>query len=74
MSDHEHVQVQAAEEPPTLMGILAERVRMTEGQLYTAVLAVLLVVWLTLAGVPHAHKLPPANGGSTTTSGTTVAP
>ena len=50
-------------EPPTVMGMLAARVRMTEGQLYTAILAVLLTFALMITGLPHAHKLPPDNAG-----------
>ncbi len=41
---------------PALMALLAERLRMTEGQLYTAVLGLALVVLLSLTGLPHAHQ------------------
>jgi hypothetical protein len=34
----------------SIMGLLASRMRMTEGQLYTAVLALLLALVLTLTG------------------------
>ena len=45
---------------PPIMAILAHRLRMTEGQLYTAVLVVLLAVILTLTGLPSAHQTVPA--------------
>lgn len=53
---------------PALMGLLAERLRMTEGQLYTAVLGIALVVLLSLTGLPHAHQ----RGNDDSLSGTNV--
>ena len=41
-----------------MIGRLAERLRMTEGQLDTAVLAVLLVMLLSLTGLPTAERAP----------------
>ena len=47
-------------EPPagdvTVMGVLAARMRMTEGQLYTALIAVIMAVLLALTGLPNAHQ------------------
>ncbi|MDQ2648397.1 MAG: hypothetical protein M3Z03_02450 [Actinomycetota bacterium] len=40
----------------TVLGAVANRVRMTEGQLYTVVLALLFVAALLLTGLPGAHK------------------
>ncbi|HEY1831642.1 MAG TPA: hypothetical protein VGG38_15515 [Acidimicrobiales bacterium] len=48
----------------SLMGVLAARIRMTEGQLYTVLIALLLALLLTLTGLPNAHK----------SSGTPLAP
>lgn len=44
------------EEDPTIMGLIAGRLRMTEGQLYTAVIAVAIALLLTLTGLPTAHE------------------
>lgn len=44
-----------APEQPTIMGLLAERVRMTEGQLYTVVIALVVALLLTVTGLPTAH-------------------
>lgn len=41
---------------PTVMGLIAKRVRMTEGQLYTIVILAALVLLLTLTGLPNAHE------------------
>ncbi|HEY2811959.1 MAG TPA: hypothetical protein VGJ03_00705 [Acidimicrobiales bacterium] len=38
------------------MGLIAKRVRMTEGQLYTIVILAALVLLLTLTGLPNAHE------------------
>lgn len=46
------------------MAMLAGRVGMTEGQLYTAVIAVLVVVVLTLTGLPAAHDLADSTGAA----------
>lgn len=43
-------------EAPTVMGLLAERARMTEGQLYTAVIALAVALLLTVTGLPTAHQ------------------
>jgi hypothetical protein len=40
----------------TVAGLIASRVRMTEGQLYTAVLAIIAAVLLTITGLPNAHR------------------
>lgn len=40
----------------TVMGPLASRARMTEGQLYTTVIAVLAVLLLTLTGLPGSGR------------------
>jgi hypothetical protein len=52
---------------PTILGLVSERMRMTEGQLYTVAISALVVLLLTLTGLPSAHK--PAGGlpGSATT-------
>jgi hypothetical protein len=39
------------------MAIIAGRVRMTEGQLYTAVIALTIALLLALTTIPSAHKL-----------------
>jgi hypothetical protein len=49
-----------------MMGRAAARVRMTEGQLYTAVLAVLVALLLSLTGLPTAERVP-TNGTDTPT-------
>lgn len=41
---------------PTVMGLLAERCGMTEGQLYTAVIALAVALLLTVTGLPAAHQ------------------
>ena len=41
---------------PPVMAILAKRLRMTEGQLYTAIVVLLLAAILTTTGLPTAHK------------------
>ena len=48
--------VDAREPGPTIIGLVAAKWRMTEGQVYTVVLAALAVVLLTLTGLPNAHK------------------
>lgn len=53
---------------PTIVGLLAERLRMTEGQLYTVVLAALAVLLMTLTGLPNAHQ----NGNGITLSGSST--
>ena len=66
----------------TLMGSLARRVRMTEGQLYTAIIAVAFALLLSLTGLPGAHQRPEddllSGGGvpvlSVTTTTTEEAP
>ena len=54
---------------PPLMAQLAGRVRMTEGQLYTAVLGVVVVVLLSLTGLPQAHQ---RNGDDTLSGSSNV--
>jgi hypothetical protein len=49
-------------EEGVVMAMLARRAGMTEGQLYTAVIAVLVVVVLTLTGLPAAHDLADPTG------------
>lgn len=53
----------------TVAGLIAARVHMTEGQLYTAVLAVIVAVLLTLTGLPTAHEAA-RNHGSPAPAGT----
>ena len=38
------------------MGAVARRLGMTEGQLYTTILAALLLALLSLTGLPNAHQ------------------
>ena len=45
-----------------IMAVLARRVGMTEGQLYTTVIAALVVAALTLTGLPGAHDLEDPTG------------
>jgi len=52
----------------TAMGRMAERLRMTEGQLYTAVLLVLSALLLSLTGLPTAERTPAADPGVPTLS------
>lgn len=66
---------------PTVMGLLAGRAGMTEGQLYSAVIAVVVAILLTVTGVPTAHQRPEQDGLSgplvtlaPTTTTTTTAP
>lgn len=47
----------------TIMGRIARRLRMTEGQLYSAVLIVLVVTLLTLTGLPTAERTPETDSG-----------
>lgn len=47
---------EVTKEDPTLVGLMAQRVRMTEGQLYTLIIAAALVILLTLTGLPGAHR------------------
>lgn len=47
-----------------LMAALATRLRMTEGQVYTAIVGVLVVLLLTVTGLPRAHDLVPAASSS----------
>ncbi|HEX3705757.1 MAG TPA: hypothetical protein VHV76_03925 [Mycobacteriales bacterium] len=49
---------------PSVVAIIAERIRMTEGQLYTAVIALAVALLLALTTIPSAHKL--ANPASPT--------
>ncbi|HVX16522.1 MAG TPA: hypothetical protein VHA73_00690 [Acidimicrobiales bacterium] len=70
---------------PPVMAILAKRLRMTEGQLYTAIVVLLLAAILTTTGLPTAHKpnsntitdtpvtAPAATAPATTTSDTKPA-
>ena len=56
----------------TVAGLIATRVHMTEGQLYTAILAIVAAVLLTLTGLPNAHR---TTGSSTPPApAVTVAP
>jgi hypothetical protein len=48
--------VSEAEGDITVAALLAARVHMTEGRLYTAVLAVVAAVLLTITGLPNAHR------------------
>jgi hypothetical protein len=53
--------------PPTtdrqpVMARIAARLRMTEGQLYTAVLAAVVVILLSLTGLPNARQRSNADG------------
>jgi hypothetical protein len=57
-----------------LMAILARRARMTEGQLYTAVLVVVLVALLSLTGLPNAHRRSHDDNLSTSNVGLQHAP
>jgi hypothetical protein len=41
----------------TVLGALARRLRMTEGQLYTVVIALLFAATLLLTGLPGAHRV-----------------
>ncbi|HLT15551.1 MAG TPA: hypothetical protein VK007_02520 [Acidimicrobiales bacterium] len=45
-----------------VMAVLARRLGMTEGQLYTTVIAALVVAVLTLTGLPGAHDLEDPTG------------
>lgn len=45
-----------AKQDISLVGIFAARLRMSEGQFYTAVIAVILSLLLTMTGLPGAHK------------------
>lgn len=47
-----------------LMAALATRLRMTEGQVYTAIVGALVVLLLTVTGLPRAHDLVPTAGSS----------
>ncbi|HEY9556565.1 MAG TPA: hypothetical protein VIR58_07515 [Acidimicrobiales bacterium] len=49
---------------PTIMELLSERVGMTEGQLYTAVIAIAVAVLLTVTGVPNARQRSDTDGFS----------
>jgi hypothetical protein len=68
------------DDAPTVMGLLAERSRMSEGQLYTIVVGAIVVLLLSVTGLPNAHRsdagttptLAPAAPVATTT--TTIAP
>ena len=40
----------------SLVGLLAARLRLTEGQFYTVVIAIILSLLLTMTGLPGAHK------------------
>jgi hypothetical protein len=46
----------------TVTGAIAHRLRMTEGQLYTVVLAFLFVALLLLTGLPNAYRTDTGNG------------
>lgn len=48
----------------TRVNRFAARVRMTEGQLYTAALAVIVALLLTFTGLPNAHRRATGLGGS----------
>jgi hypothetical protein len=41
---------------PTIMALIGQRLRLTEGQLYTLIVCALIVVLLSLTGLPTAHK------------------
>lgn len=43
-------------ERPTVMGLLADRWGMTEGQLYTSIIALVVALLLTVTGLPTAHQ------------------
>lgn len=58
----------------TVPGAIANRLRMTEGQLYTAVLALLFVAALLLTGLPGAHKLDTGGDGIVVPPPAEVAP
>lgn len=45
-----------ASDAPNVMASIARRAAMTEGQLYTAVIAVLATLLLTLTGLPNAAE------------------
>jgi hypothetical protein len=66
------------DEDTTVMGLLAKRFRMTEGQLYTAIITVAVAALLTFTGLPNAHRRPPGlpTGGASipTLAPTTVPP
>ena len=57
----------------TVSGALANRLKMTEGQLYTVVIALLFVAALLLTGLPGAHRLDD-NGGIVEPPPAEVAP
>jgi hypothetical protein len=54
--DHTSASGASLGEEPTVMGLLARRVDMTEGQLYTTIIVVLAVALLTLTGMPGAGR------------------
>jgi hypothetical protein len=68
MTDHEHVTEPDREDEITVMGRIAKRLRMTEGQLYTAVLLVLSALLLSLTGLPTAERTPSTDPGVPTLS------
>jgi hypothetical protein len=42
--------------PPTVFGLIAKRLKMTEGQLYSLFIVITLTLLLAFAGLPGAHK------------------
>jgi hypothetical protein len=42
--------------PSTVFGLIAKRVKMTEGQFYSLFIVVTLTLLLAFAGLPGAHK------------------
>jgi hypothetical protein len=79
----------AEDDRPTIGGLLADRWGMTEGQLYTAVLALAVALLLTVTGLPTAHQrsgsdslsgpggvplAPVPTGPASTTTAPTAAP
>ena len=58
------------------MARIAERIRMTEGQLYTAIIAIGIVLLMSLTGLPTAQRAPSGDTNVPTLGGpaTTAAP
>jgi hypothetical protein len=61
------------DEPATVMGLLAGRVGMTEGQLYTVLLVALGVLLLSVLGLPGAGE-PPDPAATPSATSTQEAP
>ena len=49
---------QRADGGPGMVALLADRARLTEGQLYSAVFVVLVILLLSLTGLPTAERRP----------------